>query len=389
MSTTNQELPGRAASRPASARMANLSLAKAIAIAAGISLIGLFIAFQADAKSELHKQLMSASLALLFGACFGGIVKMLLEQAVAEKRQRDDAAVSVANVLGDLKKVYDYVERARLLIPAHQSAKTYGDEMRDDVTTGVVQLRNVMRALQGRVAGVPVGLQQRVRPQVEAMKDHLIELTDEFRAEYKPLSDLQRLHEARAGSMAEAFGKDRSDAASVQMPGFVWAAVQRLSRLAEFTQGGPEHLTKFIQPLDTASEELRRAHAELRTPAERLTASASESLMNFDPQKLFVGLMDVFSILLPGALLTWLLMGEVGLVVLGDRCAKLEGAQAWAAFLFASYLFGHRVVLLGSWLDEFYDWTPRYTLNTQIALLACGGRLALYPPPLLWRRPRP
>ena len=32
--------------------------------------------------------------------------------------------------------------------------------------------------------------------------------------------------------------------------------------------------------------------------------------MNFDPQKLFVGLMDVFSILLPGALLTWLLMGE-------------------------------------------------------------------------------
>ena len=136
MSTTNQDLPARAANRPASARMANLSLAKAIAIAAGISLIGLLIAFQADAKSELHKQLMSASLALLFGACFGGIVKMLLDQAVAEKRQRDDAAMFVANVLADLKKVYDHVERARLLIPAHQSAETYGDEMREDVTTG-------------------------------------------------------------------------------------------------------------------------------------------------------------------------------------------------------------------------------------------------------------
>ena len=49
------------------------------------------------------------------------------------------------------------------------------------------------------------------------------------------------------------------------------------------------------------------------------------------------------------------------------------GAQAWAAFLFASYLFGHLVFLLGSWLDEFYDWAPRYTLNTEITLLAPNG----------------
>jgi 8-oxo-dGTP pyrophosphatase MutT (NUDIX family) len=97
--------------------------------------------------------------------------------------------------------------------------------------------------------------------------------------------------------------------------------------------------------------------------------------MNFDPQKFFIGLMDFFSILLPGALFTWLLMGEVGPVVLGDRYDKLDGAQAWAAFLFASYLFGHLIFLLGSWLDEFYDWARRCTLNTQISLLARRGRL--------------
>lgn len=88
------------------------------------------------------------------------------------------------------------------------------------------------------------------------------------------------------------------------------------------------------------------------------------------PREFFIGLMDFFSNLLPGALLTWLLMREVGPVVLGDRYAKLGGAQAWAALLFASYLFGHLVFLLGSWLDEFYDWVRRYTLNTQIMLLA-------------------
>jgi hypothetical protein len=77
--------------------------------------------------------------------------------------------------------------------------------------------------------------------------------------------------------------------------------------------------------------------------------------MNLDPQKFFIGLMDFFSILLPGALLTYLLMGEVGPVVLGDRYGKLAGAEAWAALLFASYLFGHLVFLLSPRLDELYD----------------------------------
>ncbi len=107
--------------------------------------------------------------------------------------------------------------------------------------------------------------------------------------------------------------------------------------------------------------------------------------MNFDPQKFFIGLMDFFSILLPGALLTWLLMGDVGPVVLGERYAELAGAPAWAAFLFASYLFGHLVFLLGSWLDELYDWARRYTLNTQITLLARRGRLLPWPTrALIW-----
>lgn len=53
---------------------------------------------------------------------------------------------------------------------------------------------------------------------------------------------------------------------------------------------------------------------------------------SFDPQNIFIGLIDFLSIILPGALLTYLLMGEAGPVVLGDRYAKLDGAEAWAAF---------------------------------------------------------
>lgn len=101
--------------------------------------------------------------------------------------------------------------------------------------------------------------------------------------------------------------------------------------------------------------------------------------MNLDPQKLFIGLMDFFTILLPGALLTWLLMDQAALLTLGSRCVQLTGATGWAAFLFASYLFGHLVFLLGSWLDEFYDWARRHTLNAQITRIARRGRLLPWP----------
>jgi hypothetical protein len=96
-------------------------------------------------------------------------------------------------------------------------------------------------------------------------------------------------------------------------------------------------------------------------------------------QTIFIHLSLFFSIPLPGALLNWLLMGEVGPVVQRDRYARLDGAEAWAAFLFASYLFGHLVFLLGSWLDEFYDWARGYTLSVQIRRLALRGKLMPWP----------
>ncbi|MGE3163993.1 MAG: NUDIX domain-containing protein [Planctomycetota bacterium] len=101
--------------------------------------------------------------------------------------------------------------------------------------------------------------------------------------------------------------------------------------------------------------------------------------MSFDPQKFFIGLMDFFSILLPGALLTYLLMDDVGPVVLGDRHAELTGAQAWAAILFASYLLGHLVFLLGSWLDGIYDRLRDRTLNWQVRHVASRGRVLSWP----------
>ncbi len=77
--------------------------------------------------------------------------------------------------------------------------------------------------------------------------------------------------------------------------------------------------------------------------------------MNFEPNKLFVGLIDFFAVLLPGAVITFFLAPSIGPTLIGsDRFDSLRGNAGAAAFAVTSYLLGHFVFLLGSiLLDPF------------------------------------
>jgi 8-oxo-dGTP pyrophosphatase MutT (NUDIX family) len=98
--------------------------------------------------------------------------------------------------------------------------------------------------------------------------------------------------------------------------------------------------------------------------------------MNFEPQKFFIGLIDFFSILLPGALLTYLLKDDMGPRLLGGGYLKLVGTEGWMVFLFSSYLLGHFIFLLGAWLDEPYDAIRKATYEGQVERLADGKKLS-------------
>lgn len=100
--------------------------------------------------------------------------------------------------------------------------------------------------------------------------------------------------------------------------------------------------------------------------------------MGFEPQKFFIGLMDFFSILLPGALLTYFVQDTAGPLVIGDRYRSLAGTEAWTLFLFSSYLVGHLIFLIGSWLldDHLYNPVRAATYEQQIRELASGKKLS-------------
>ena len=101
--------------------------------------------------------------------------------------------------------------------------------------------------------------------------------------------------------------------------------------------------------------------------------------MTFEPQKFHIGVIELFSILLPGALFTYFLRsGPL------DRVQLPVGAEGWIVFLFSSYLFGHFIFLLGSGLldDHVYDPIRKATYRDPIKRLAEGEKLS--PAPARW-----
>jgi 8-oxo-dGTP pyrophosphatase MutT (NUDIX family) len=99
--------------------------------------------------------------------------------------------------------------------------------------------------------------------------------------------------------------------------------------------------------------------------------------MGFEPQKFFIGLIDFFSILLPGALLAYMCI-HWGVLLLfnGPRLYPLNDAEHWMVFLFASYLLGHLIAIIGSILDDvLYDPMKKWTDWGQIGRLAKGNPL--------------
>src|SRR5687768_1577391 len=103
--------------------------------------------------------------------------------------------------------------------------------------------------------------------------------------------------------------------------------------------------------------------------------------MAFEPDRLFIGVMDFFAILLPGAVLTYELKAPIAPLLNTTAIDwNLTEPEGFALFFVCSYLVGHLVFLIGAWLlDEVYDRLRSRTQNAQIARLAGRGTIMRWP----------
>lgn len=74
------------------------------------------------------------------------------------------------------------------------------------------------------------------------------------------------------------------------------------------------------------------------------------------PSEFYVGVLDFFAVLLPGAIATAVLAPRFGSLLLGPLLAEPTGEAArWLAFLVCSYFLGHMIFLVGSYVDPLYN----------------------------------
>ncbi|MDB5013203.1 MAG: hypothetical protein JWQ25_1405, partial [Daejeonella sp.] len=131
-----------------------------------------------------------ASLSLI--TVIGGLVQWILKERDTAMQRQKEKLTFYKNVLSDFKSVYDKVENARLLIQAHRTAKTYGEQMRE-LINGVVILHNVKRALNPEF---PI-LQQELSSPIQAMILFIKDLLNEYRDNYKRISVLQEIDQKK------------------------------------------------------------------------------------------------------------------------------------------------------------------------------------------------
>jgi hypothetical protein len=232
-----------------------------------VSIVGTILTYKH--YFDIAKLFAGAGITLLFGAIFGGVVKLLIDNFDRRRAQRAAQIDFIGNVLSDLKGVHDRLDRGRTLLKARQSAKSYGEEMTGFIDASVA-LKSVERALRTDRRSVPI---QTVIKQVELMDGYLRGLLEEFEVEYKKASLTQSMFEARlAKALAlESPGLDYSvEALPENRP---WKSLKELPCLMDFllpvsvdedSDGArpSNYVAEFLRPLNAASETLRAALAK-------------------------------------------------------------------------------------------------------------------------------
>lgn len=98
--------------------------------------------------------------------------------------------------------------------------------------------------------------------------------------------------------------------------------------------------------------------------------------VSLKPGEWYVGVVDLFAVVLPGAIFTFIAARALSLLPDGAALGvlrHLEGATAGLAFAVSAYLLGHIIFSVGSQLDDVYDWlrsdAPRDPLYEAVAAL--------------------
>lgn len=235
----------------------NLIFGLSLIIITGIALWAfmLMLTWNEPNPNELLVDLGKTGASLSLISVIGGLVQWILKNREFENQKEKERLNFYRNILSDLKSVYDNVEKARLLIEAHRTAKTYGEQMRE-LIGGVVTLHNIKRALDPAFPD----LKNKLEPCINKMNKFIKELLQEYRDNYKRISILQEIDEAKKEVLKKQQEKEEQpEIKNVDIPSSAWSQIEKLEKLKTLRDDNEyeSYKASFLKHLDKASEILR------------------------------------------------------------------------------------------------------------------------------------
>ncbi len=227
--------------------------------------------FAIDKDSAFHGLILNlgnASLAIAVGGVLGGYLKRLFDRIEHAREARIAARAKAEavraeeitffrNTLAAFKQVYDIVEHVRLLLDAHKSAKTYGEQVRS-LPDAIIILHNITRALHHET-GEPL---PELREPIQKMIHFLKGITNEFQENYLRISRLQSQDEAN-----NRYSRDQAAKSTRELPedltAMAWTEIRKLSCIKVLRHDCP-----YIHN-DVTEQELSMLRLEAQTWPER------------------------------------------------------------------------------------------------------------------------
>ena len=219
-----------------------------------IFLSGSIALYSYEGSAKWVPELAKAMMGLLFTVIFGGIIKLIFDKYQEDKKEEERSKEFKVGILNQLRKVFDNVDGARLLIEAHKSAKTYSEEMQQNIIPSVVTLLDIKRSLLDSGTMMKECKLLQLRVDIHYMMAYLKALANEYKDEYPSISNKQFHHEKLKEKARETFVEElvrdypedfyssevlSSDEIAQKIknpPTWVWNSILKLRQMGFFIQ---------------------------------------------------------------------------------------------------------------------------------------------------------
>lgn len=194
-----------------------------------------------DSGLKWYDELGKSLLSLAMTAVVGGIVKLVFDARTKKQTARENIKTLKRDILNRLREVFDNVDTSRLLMAAHRSAKTYGEQLRQNVIASIPKLYDIKRSLvdSEKALGLDPDLLILLRVNIHYMIAYLTALSLEYKEGYIEMSNLQYFQEAAKDKLKEQFKQEYSesklkDLLIPDVPEFAWERISEAKYLKDF-----------------------------------------------------------------------------------------------------------------------------------------------------------